>query len=796
MPYGELDLGLVVGPPGNIVSSTVKVTPGHSDSPTATAVMGGEPGAQTIEFTFEGLQGDDADVSIATTDNAGLVKPDGTSIKVTQDGTISVETIPVATSDKAGIVKPDGKSIKVTTDGTISVDTVAVATTEIAGTVKPDGKTIHVDDTGTISVHPGTSDQVILGDGTVQSIEDFVTNNADTIRDVLNLGESLSAPDPRPLRKAIDDATALHDNSWSGSQSDPLLGSWNNTEEAMTALQAAIDAAKKVSDGYLKDYFTQAELDDAKNSLDEAVAQFKSTGKEVKANLEEFNSLKARVKAIDDSANVSENGKDVTFGETWVTSAEKLAASTAVDTCQTAIDQATKQSQIDTACDTLEKAVTTYESAVKTATADTAALDAMIEKANKSVDGVQVSADGEDLPAGSRYVTDQATLDTINEAISTATAAKTASTTQNQLDDATTTLSAAIAAFEEFVEQNVTIYGVRFNNFPTTTKGIRTDAAAEFGDIKPAVNNGSGSSPFDNIAPWSEMVPSDRTGGRMVKIPKFYYKLTQDGKGIDVQIATGPLEGYHISPAHMDRNDGKGEREEVYVGRYHCATSTYKSTTKVNPANNANKSTMITSIKKLGSEYHMMDFATRFTIWLLYLVETAEWNSQKLIGYGCSTGNSLMQMGYTDSMQYCTGTTVASATNYGGTQYRNIEGLWDNVYDFLSGCYNDSKGFNVITDISKMDGETGGKLVGMPVAGYPGELKVSDTGDFPAIYPSASNGSTTTGTCDYWNFNASGPVVFCGGNYAQVDGHGLFYMDCAGTSYSVTNIGSRLLELP
>ncbi len=54
-------------------------------------------------------------------------------------------------------------------------------------------------------------------------------------------------------------------------------------------------------------------------------------------------------------------------------------------------------------------------------------------------------------------------------------------------------------------------------------------------------------------------------------------------------------------------------------------------------------------------------------------------------------------MGYTDSMPYHTGTTLASRDSYGiGTQYRYIEGLWDNVYDWGDGCYYNSNGLNII----------------------------------------------------------------------------------------------------
>ena len=58
-------------------------------------------------------------------------------------------------------------------------------------------------------------------------------------------------------------------------------------------------------------------------------------------------------------------------------------------------------------------------------------------------------------------------------------------------------------------------------------------------------------------------------------------------------------------------------------------------------------------------------------------------------------------MGYTDNMTYHTGTTQSSRTSYGlGEQYRHIEGLWDNVYDWLDGCYYDANGLNIILNPS------------------------------------------------------------------------------------------------
>ena len=62
-------------------------------------------------------------IPFATTTLAGVVKPDGTSITVDNDGTIhGTEQTPIATSSVAGKVKPDGTTISVDDDGVISTD--------------------------------------------------------------------------------------------------------------------------------------------------------------------------------------------------------------------------------------------------------------------------------------------------------------------------------------------------------------------------------------------------------------------------------------------------------------------------------------------------------------------------------------------------------------------------------------------------------------------------------------------------------------------------------------------------
>lgn len=345
--------------------------------------------------------------------------------------------------------------------------------------------------------------------------------------------------------------------------------------------------------------------------------------------------------------------------------------------------------------------------------------------------------------------------------------------------------------------QFVTIYGVEWDwTSSGPTKGTRTDAAAGFSDPNPAVNNGNGSSPFDNLMPWAGMVKETRTGGVMVKEPKYWYKWTKTGKKLKLQIADGPVEGFHVDPVNMDRGDGLGELNFSYIARYHCASGTYKSETNKAQQVSITRSAARTSIHNLGANIWQMDFAQMWYVGMLFLVEFADWNGER-IGRGCSASGSKENNGKTDAMQYHTGTTAANRDTYGYTQYRNIEGWWDNVYDWMDGCYYNSNGLNVIKNPNQFSDSANGTLVGKPVAGYPSDFTIpTQSGLEWALFPSAAAGSTTNYVPDYWFFNGSSPCLLHGGNYGQNQNRGPFYVDCDGASGTFTYIGCRLQERP
>ena len=381
-------------------------------------------------------------------------------------------------------------------------------------------------------------------------------------------------------------------------------------------------------------------------------------------------------------------------------------------------------------------------------------------------------------------------------------AATVSATDGEETAEANITITSAIDTYS--VELGFSkIYGVSWtgSSSPAMT---RTDAAVGFTDPVPQMKSGSGwtvgSSPFDNIMPWAGMeIVNDATAGKLVKIPKYYFKWTKSGSAMTLQISDKNFDGAHVSPAHADRGDGAGERDYVYVGRYHCA-SDYKSKTGVAPASNITRSAFRSSIHNLGSDIWQYDFAMYWTIMMLYLVEFANWNSQAVIGYGCSDSGSVQNSGLTDAMTYHTGTTQSNRTTYGHTQYRHIEDLWGNVYDWCDGIRFSGADVYIINNPASFSDTSGGTKVGTrpTSSNYISAWNVpSISGLEWALYPSAVSGSESTYICDYCDYYSSGVVLRVGGNYDQYQYLGAFYLYGGSSAANQnTGVGSRLQKLP
>lgn len=347
------------------------------------------------------------------------------------------------------------------------------------------------------------------------------------------------------------------------------------------------------------------------------------------------------------------------------------------------------------------------------------------------------------------------------------------------------------------------VYGVHWAG-TAATSCVRTDDSAALDEPVPYVagmTSGEYGSPYDVIQPWAGMhVVEDDAAGTLVAIPKFWYKLTiAEDNSMDIKIAAYPEEGFRVSPAHMDRGDGNGEREVVYVGRYHCGDG-YKSMTGVKPMASKTRATFRSGIHGLGADVWQCDIATRITLWLLYLVEYADWNSQKKIGYGCGNDSSTENMGASDAMPYHTGTMMAIKTEYGvGVQYRHIEGLWDNVYDWCDGIYFAGTEVYAIANPADFSDSANGTLVCTRPATST-YIKNWQQGAAPfdwMIYPKEVGGSESSYVGDYCYYGQSGVVLLVGGVFYRYQSGGLFCLNGDfGASVASGIIGSRLLKLP
>jgi len=334
----------------------------------------------------------------------------------------------------------------------------------------------------------------------------------------------------------------------------------------------------------------------------------------------------------------------------------------------------------------------------------------------------------------------------------------------------------------------------------------RTDDAVGLADPNPYYvgMTGDPSSPFDNIMPWSGMeAVEDTEAGTLVKIPKFYYKWTRNDPAMKLQISMTKHEGFLCSPAHADRGDGAGERDYVYVGKYHCAASTYKSSSGVLPQASQTRAAFRSAISALGTSIWQWDYAMLWTIRMLYLIEFAHWNSQLKIGYGCGNNSAAENNGLTDTFAYHTGTNTSSRSAYGHVKYRHIEGLWDNVRDFVDGIVFSSTNVLCIKNPAEFSDTTGGVTVGTRWTGSSGNdikswTNPSANGFEYALYPASigSDSAYATYVCDRVYGSSPSVVLNVGGSYGQSQYCGLFYSCGNSVSYSNAYVGSRLQKLP
>ena len=324
------------------------------------------------------------------------------------------------------------------------------------------------------------------------------------------------------------------------------------------------------------------------------------------------------------------------------------------------------------------------------------------------------------------------------------------------------------------------------------------------GNPSPAVGTGAGSSPFDAYAPWKDMEEyniinnavsykrgdagfSRTSYDTMVYIPEFWFKITESGGKRYFYISSGAKNGFTKHP-------GSGK----YVARYNTING-YYSKSGAAPLGSMTRATARTQSKAKGSKWGQYDFASWNAVWLLYLVEFADWDSQAKIGKGNVSGGSIQNNGGTDSMTYHTGR-AAGTDGQTQVQYRHIENPWGNIWEWIDGANFNERAAHICTNPANYADDTTTNYtsagVTLPTSGWIKDLGMSN--NFPwAFLPNTNGGSETTFIPDYVSSNTGWLVLMVGGHCSIGSNAGLLYFNANySSSYTSGGIGARLLYHP
>lgn len=371
------------------------------------------------------------------------------------------------------------------------------------------------------------------------------------------------------------------------------------------------------------------------------------------------------------------------------------------------------------------------------------------------------------------------------------------------------------------VESLTSVFGVSWDSSQPSTALTRLTKANDPNKLVtvdittepvPAVGTGSGSSPFDKYMPWMEMEEYNieaETGMRtkkgnsnftrtqptkpvLVKIPEFYYKVEKSGTIFRYYVADGPVDEFHLHP-------GSG----CYVARYEAIGSnnsslgsflgSYSST--LAPSTRQTRDTYRTRARNMASGFQLYDFAAWCAVGLLYLVEFADWDSQKKMGQGIVNDADSHKTGETDSMVYHTGR-AAGTDGKTAVQYRGIENPWGNVSEFIDGINVYGQSVYICTDPEIYTDDTDTNYpysnIKLPTSGWIKGLGFSSV--FPwAFIPNANGGSSISYIPDYTYSGPEWKVLNAGGHITSKQEAGLFFFHAGVTSSGTSNkVGARL----
>ena len=362
------------------------------------------------------------------------------------------------------------------------------------------------------------------------------------------------------------------------------------------------------------------------------------------------------------------------------------------------------------------------------------------------------------------------------------------------------------------VESLTSVFGVSWDSSNPSTALTRLTKANDPNKLVtvdittepvPAVGTGSGSSPFDSYMPWmgmEEYTLNNETGRVsakkgdpgftrtninlpvMVKIPEFYYKIERVGSIFRYYVADGPVDGLSLHPGSGDNYLGRYEAGEASSGTMGPILASYSGKTQ---SVSKTRSEFRDRARNMASGFQLRDIAAWCAYDLLYLVEYADWDSQKKIGPGIVNDTAAHKTGETDAMVYHTGR--ANSGDNSAVQYRGIENPWGNVWEWVDGINFNNYAPVICTDPTKYadDTTTNYTVAGVPLGGSGSTKTLGISTNLPWAYlPREPGGSETTYIPDSMNSSSAWKVLMVGGSRGNSSAAGLFCFHAGNSSSS------------
>lgn len=292
------------------------------------------------------------------------------------------------------------------------------------------------------------------------------------------------------------------------------------------------------------------------------------------------------------------------------------------------------------------------------------------------------------------------------------------------------------------------------------------------------VGTTAGQSWFDDYMPWAGMERKNYVDGQIVNfvdysngetyvyIPQFWSKIINDTEESKMYIYISA-----VQDSRFTLHPGSGK----YMSRYEC-NSNFLSAPGTKPKVNTNLGGFRTGITAIDNKHYQYDIHTYAALELLYIVEFAHLNTQSKIGAGITSGGAALTIGETDILTYHTGRVDGTADNVSAVQYRWIENLWGNVWNWVDGIliqdglvYICNDRANYASSITN-DYESTGLYTPTNSNWHKTDQDYNDC----YLIPLTTGSSDSTYTCDYYFYSAGLRGLLVGGDYSNGSGAGLF----------------------